>query len=86
MEALEPAIERDVTLDERPFRLEAGGELPEVTLRCAIYGRLETAPGGVILVCHALTGSARVADWWAGVMGPGRPLDPTRYAIIGVNV
>ncbi|OYT71899.1 MAG: homoserine O-acetyltransferase [Chloracidobacterium sp. CP2_5A] len=86
MDALEPAIERDVALDERPFRLEGGGELPEVTLRCAIYGCPETAPGGVILVCHALTGSARVADWWAGVTGPGRPLDPTRYAIIGVNV
>ncbi|MCS7079300.1 MAG: homoserine O-acetyltransferase [Chloracidobacterium sp.] len=86
MAALEPTIERDVTLEERPFRLETGGELPEATLRCAVYGRLEAAPGGVILVCHALTGSARIADWWPALVGPGRPLDPTRYAIVGVNV
>lgn len=75
-----------MTLDERPFRLEAGGELPEATLRCAVYGRPETAPDGVILVCHALTGSARIADWWTDLVGPGRALDVTRYAVVGVNV
>ncbi len=86
MDAVKPTVECDVTLDEHPFRLEAGGELPEVTLRCAWYGQPETAPGGVILVCHALTGSARVADWWGGLVGPGRLLDPAHYAVVGINV
>ncbi len=86
MAAFEPTVEWDVTLNERPFRLEAGGELPEVTLRCAVYGQPEAAPGGVILVCHALTGSARIADWWEGLVGPERPLDSTRYTVVGINV
>ncbi|MGQ9896542.1 MAG: homoserine O-acetyltransferase MetX [Acidobacteriota bacterium] len=86
MEPIEPTVECDVVLDERPFQLETGDRLPEVTLRCAWYGQPATAPGGVILVCHALTGSARVADWWGGLVGPGRLFDPARYAIIGINV
>jgi len=86
MEVIQPTVECDVTLDEQPFHLEAGGELPEVTLRCAWYGQPETAPGGILLVCHALTGSARVADWWGGLVGAGRIFDPAHYAIVGINV
>ncbi|QUW04223.1 homoserine O-acetyltransferase [Chloracidobacterium validum] len=86
MTAMRPTFEQDVKLDEQPFRLEAGGELPEVTLRCAWYGHPESAPGGVMLICHALTGSARIADWWGDLVGPGHLFDPERYALVGINV
>jgi homoserine O-acetyltransferase len=60
--------------------------LQPVTLRYALYGELNRARDNAILVCHALSGSARVADWWPQLLGEGLPFDPRRYCVIGVNV
>jgi homoserine O-acetyltransferase/O-succinyltransferase len=69
-----------------PFVLEAGGSLQPVTVRYAVYGKLNSAGDNAVLVCHALTGSARVQDWWPELFAPTGPLDPARHCIIGVNV
>ena len=37
------------------------------------------------LVCHALTGSSRVLEWWGGLAGPGKLLDMNALAIVCVN-
>lgn len=85
--AVEPTQEGDFLFAERePFRLESGGELQPVLLRYAIYGTLNPARDNAVLVCQALSGSARVADWWQGMFGPGRPFDLSRYCVIGINV
>ncbi len=84
---LEPTVERDFTFGhDKPFKLSAGGLLQPVTLRYTIYGELSEARDNALLVCHALSGSARVADWWPQLIGPGQALDTTRYCVIGVNV
>jgi homoserine O-acetyltransferase/O-succinyltransferase len=84
---IEPTVETDFTfaIDE-PFRLACGETLQPVTLRYALYGELNEARDNALLVCHALSGSARVADWWPELLGPGRLFDTTRYCVIGVNV
>jgi homoserine O-acetyltransferase len=85
--AIEPTFESDFTFaDETPFRLIAGGSLQPVTLRYAIYGELNEARDNAVLVCHALSGSARVADWWPQLLGPNQPFDTTNYCVVGVNV
>src|SRR5262249_58953463 len=71
---------------DEPFRLEAGGELRPVTLRYAQYGEMSRRRDNVILVCHALSGSARAAEWWGAMFAPGRPLDPARHCVLRVNV
>lgn len=82
-----PTVEADFTFArDEPFKLATGGELQPVTLRYALYGELAEARDNAILVCHALSGSARVADWWPQLLGEGLPFDPSRYCIIGVNV
>lgn len=43
----------------------------------------EGAP--VVLLVHALTGSARADEWWGPMVGPGRPLDPTRFRLLCFN-
>src|SRR5216683_2189835 len=85
--AIEPTFEADFTFaNDEPFRLVAGGSLQPLTLRYAVYGELNEARDNALLVCHALSGSARVADWWPLLFGPGQPFDTTRYCVIGVNV
>ena len=39
-----------------------------------------------MVICHALTGSADVEDWWGPLLGPGKAFDPTRYFIFCANV
>ncbi len=83
---LEPTIEADCTFArDAAFRV-SGGELRDVTLRYALYGELNERRDNAILVCHALSGSARVADWWPELFGVGGVFDLKRHCVIGVNV
>ena len=84
---VEPTFEGDFTFARNEsFRLAGGGELQPVTLRYALYGKLNERRDNAILVCHALSGSARVADWWPEMFGADRAFDTERYCIIGSNV
>lgn len=71
---------------DQPFVLENGGELRPVTLRYAVYGEPNERGDNVILVCHALSGSARVADWWGGLFGADGVFDIRRDCVIGINI
>ena len=85
-EILEPSVEGDWTFArDEPLRV-TGGELRPVTLRYALYGAPERRREGAVLVCHALSGSARVADWWPELFGAGGPFDTERFCVIGTNV
>ncbi len=84
---MDPTKEADFTFAaDEPFRLMAGGELRPVTLRYAVYGEMSPARDNVILVCHALSGSARAADWWADMFGPDGVFDLERHCVVCANV
>lgn len=86
-EVIEPTVESDFTFGrDKSFELSGGGQLQPVTLRYTLYGQLNEARDNALLVCHALSGSARVAEWWPQLIGPGKSLDTNRYCVIGVNV
>ena len=76
---------RFLTLPE-PVELEGGGTLPQVTVACRTWGRLNRAGDNAVLVCHALTGSADIEQWWPDLLGPGKALDPSRDFIVCSNV
>jgi homoserine O-acetyltransferase len=83
---LEPTFEGDFTFArDEPFRV-SGGALRPLTLRYALYGALDGRRDNAILVCHALSGSARVADWWPELFRREGLLDTNRFCVIGVNV
>lgn len=85
--ALQPDFEGDFLLDQgATFALESGSSLPNASLHYALYGKLNEARDNAILVCHALTGSARVADWWPDLFRDGHPLDIGKHCVIGINV
>lgn len=69
-----------------PFPLEQGGQLTAPEVAYHTFGTLNTAGNNVVWVFHALTANSDPTDWWAGVVGPGSPLDPARYFIVCANV
>ena len=72
-------------LSPLPFSLESGAVLPSLLLAYHTYGSF--SPGKkVIWVCHALTANSDVADWWEGLFGLGRLLDPNQYFIVCANM
>jgi homoserine O-acetyltransferase len=77
----------------QPLPLKSGAQLADYTLVYETYGRLNAACDNAVLVCHALNASHHVAGvdaqgetgWWDNLVGPGKPLDTTRFFVIGVN-
>lgn len=80
----------------RPFSLECGSRLRDVTVAYETWGTLAADASNAILICHAWTGDSHVAGpagvghptpgWWEGVIGPGRHIDTDRYFVVCANV
>jgi homoserine O-acetyltransferase/O-succinyltransferase len=69
------------------FQLESGKVLKDVVQAYHLDGTLNDAKDNLVIVFHALTGSAdAVGDWWSTVMGPGRSVDTDRYAVLCPNL
>ncbi|MGH9768043.1 MAG: homoserine O-acetyltransferase MetX [Blastocatellia bacterium] len=82
-----PTHEGDfIFAEDEPFPLESGGSLQPVILRYAIYGSLNERRDNVILVCHALSGSARAGDWWPQLFGASGVFDLSRDCIVCANI
>lgn len=70
---------------EQPFILESGVTLPGYHLAYTTHGRLNAARNNVVWVFHALTANSDPFEWWPGLAGDGKFLDPSKYFIICVN-
>ena len=92
-----PALPEPRALDARPRRpfvhqlaeltLESGAVLRQVEQLYHLDGALNDARDNLVVIFHALTGSADAAgDWWRDVVGPGRALDTDRYAVLCANL
>lgn len=77
-----------------PVRLRSGVVLRDVHVAYVAQGVLNDAGTNAILVTHGYTanhfmlarGGVTAEGSWAGLVGPGRPLDPERYFIVCSNV
>jgi homoserine O-acetyltransferase/O-succinyltransferase len=89
-------VEYQDFISTEPFKFESGGMIPELCLRYETYGRLNVAKDNAILICHALSGDHHCAGvhsmderkqgWWNFMVGPGKPIDTSRYFVICSNV
>lgn len=67
------------------FTLESGEILTDVPVAYKTSGFLNEARDNVMVICHALTGSADVLDWWGPLVGPGRAFDMGKFFIVCCN-
>ena len=89
-------VEHQDFVSEHPFEFVYGGKIPELRLRYETYGHLNAAKDNAILICHALSGDHHCAGvhdieerklgWWNFMVGPGKPIDTSRYFVICSNV
>ena len=83
-------------LDLGSFRTESGFEFPNVRVAYETWGTPAPDGSNAIYVAHALTGDSHVSGhpgpghisggWWAGLVGPGRPIDTDRWFVVCANV
>ncbi|EPE25200.1 alpha/beta-Hydrolase [Glarea lozoyensis ATCC 20868] len=68
------------------FTLESGVTLHNVPLAYSTRGKLSANRDNAMVICHALTGSADVSDWWGPLLGgPGRAFDISRFFVVCMN-
>jgi len=72
--------------EQEPFALEAGGSLSPVRIRFAIYGEPNDSGDNVVLLCHALSGSAEAHDWWPELFAPGGIFADGRFCVVCTNI
>jgi homoserine O-acetyltransferase len=72
--------------ESEPFQLEPGGSLSPVRIRFAMYGEPNEAGDNVVLLCHALSGSAEAHDWWPELFAPGGIFADGRFCVICTNI
>jgi homoserine O-acetyltransferase/O-succinyltransferase len=78
-------IPRIQTIPE--FTLESGGVVRDLRQAYFLDGELNEQRDNLVVIFHALTGSAdALGDWWKGVIGRGRAIDTTRYAVLCANL
>lgn len=84
-----------IATPDAPFVTELGEPIKHVELAVETWGRPNADRSNVILILHALTGSAHVAShpdidgdpsgWWERIVGPGLAIDTDRYFVICAN-
>jgi homoserine O-acetyltransferase len=80
---------------DEPLLLDSGGRIDHLQVAYQTYGELNRDRTNAILVCHALTGDQHAASrnpvtgkpgWWDLMVGPGKPIDTSRYFVVCSNV
>jgi len=75
--------------------LQCGKTLPEYDIAYETYGELNADASNAILICHALSGDQHAAGyhdmqdrkpgWWDSAIGPGKPIDTSRFFVVCIN-
>ncbi len=88
-------VEPRVAHFDQPFTLQCRETLPRFDLTYETYGELNAEKSNAVLVCHALSGDHHAAGyhapedakpgWWDVCIGPGRPIDTSKFYVVSLN-
>ena len=70
----------------QPFMLENGQSLPGIVIAYDTYGTLNADKSNAVWICHHLTANSSVTEWWPGVVGEGRIINPEKHFIVCANI
>ena len=80
---------------DQPLTLTSGGVIEEYDLIYETYGTLDSERSNAVLVCHALSSNHHAAGyhsmedrkpgWWENLVGPGKPIDTSRFFVVCCN-
>lgn len=80
---------------DTPLPLACGRVLPGFELMVETYGTLNAQRSNAVLICHALSGDHHAAGyhsaddrkpgWWDSAIGPGKPIDTSRFFVVCLN-
>jgi homoserine O-acetyltransferase len=88
-------VTRTQTTTLRGVQLQSGYKFDQVEVSYQTLGTLSARRDNVILVCHALSGTAHTAGlhpetgrpgWWDFHVGPGKSIDTSRFFVVCSNV
>ncbi len=88
-------VQKKIEHFDIPLYLESGRILESYDLAYETYGVLNKDKSNIIVLCHALTGSAHAAGrdegdskagWWDAMVGDEKTIDTTKFFVICVNV
>ena len=71
------------------FNLENGGRIDDLTIVYHCSEKPYSGPSDgrkVVWICHAFTANSDPQDWWPGLVGPGKVIDPDKYFVACVNM
>jgi homoserine O-acetyltransferase len=69
-----------------PFITEGGAIIPQPEVSYQTWGSLNKAQDNAVLICHALTGNINANEWFGGLFGKEKTLDPDQQFIICPNI
>lgn len=80
---------------DTPLALASGVTLEHYDLVFETYGERNSNGTNAILICHALSGhhhaagyhhaEDKAAGWWDNMIGPGKPIDTSRFFVVALN-
>ena len=65
--------------------LESGEVLSHLEISYHTFGQLNADSSNVVWICHALTGNSNPLEWWPGLIGSGKVIDPENDFIVCAN-
>jgi len=71
---------------QQPIILESGSTLENVRIAYTTYGKLNESKTNVVWVFHALTANSNPAEWWEGLVGENKSIDPKKHFIVCANM
>lgn len=84
---LKQTITKTSTLKvDEPLVLECGEILRDLRICYTTHGKLNDAGTNAVWVFHALTANSDPVEWWPGLVGEGKAIDPAKSFIICANM